>query len=144
MLRSFLAAGVVAGGLFALSVPHPVSAAPSGLGTAVDKPDHAAEQVRRGGGRGGFGGHRGFRSGGVHRGFRSYGHRGFGPRRHFRGGVWRGGRHWGYRRHRGRYFYGGLPFIYGGGYYSGCGYYWRMYRITGRWYWYRRWQACRW
>ncbi len=136
MLRSILAAGVLAGGLFVLSAPTDVAvAAPTGLADTVETPASAVDVVRRGHGGGHLFRHGGRRFGGWH------------GRRH-----WGGGRHWGYRRHRGRnlFLYGALPFIgygaYSGGYYSGysgCGRYWRRYQYTGSRYWYRRWRQCR-
>jgi hypothetical protein len=151
MLRSSLAAGVVAGGLFAFSGTM-TQAAPVGLKAAAPADSSAVVQVRRGfhGGHGfhGFRGHafrgHGFRGHAFRGG--SWGHRGF---RRWGGGGW--GRGWGHRRHHGRFFlYGALPFLgwgaynYGYGYgYGGCGWLRHRYYVTGSWYWYRRWRACR-
>jgi hypothetical protein len=131
-----LAAGMVAGGLFAFA-PTAGSAvvSPAGLdGVAKLQQSNVVEVRRRGSGVVGprhFGGQRFY--GGRH--FGAYG-----------GGHWRGHRH--HRRGGWPFFWGVAPFVgygaYSSGYYgSGCGWLWRKYRITGSWYWYRRWQDCR-
>ena len=149
MLTRLLAVGAVAGGIYALSgISEPVRAAPTGLAATGDVPNAITDVRRRGGGfgrgfRGGrhFGGRRGFGGRRFHGGQRFAGRRFYGGRRFH-------GRHYGWRRHRGRNFflYGALPFIgyhayssYGGG----CGWLWRRYQITGSRYWYRRWARCR-
>jgi hypothetical protein len=132
-----LAAGMVAGGLFVL-VPTAGAAvvSPAVLdGVGKHGQSNVVEVRRRGGGfvgRRHFGGQR-FYGGGRH-----FAHRGWsGHRRH---GHWRRGG-W-------PFFWGVTPFIgygaYSSGYYgSNCSWLWRKYRITGSWYWYRRWQDCR-
>ncbi len=144
MVKSMLAAGMVAGGLFAFSpTANAAVVSPSALEAAADRSSNIIE-VRRGGHRG-FGG----RHFGGHRfhGGRHFGHGGFGRHRFaYGGGHWRGHRH--HRRGGWPFFWGAAPFIgygaYSSGYYgSGCSWLWRKYRITGSWYWYRRWQDCR-
>jgi hypothetical protein len=145
MLKSMLAAGMVAGGLFAFA---PTASAavvsPSAVNAAADQPSSIVE-VRRG--------HRGFVGGRHFGGQRFYGggrhfaHRGFG-RRHFSHGGWGGHRHGRWRRGGWPFFWGVAPFVgygaYSSGYYgSSCDWLWRKYRITGSWYWHRRWQDCR-
>lgn len=142
MLKSMLAAGVVAGGLIAFS---PLASAavvsPAGLNSAADQPSSLIEVRRRGGhgfrGRG-FGGRR------FHGG-RHFSRRGFG-RRHFSSRHFRGHRRYG-RRGGWPFVYGALPFVgygaYSYGYGSNCSWLWRRYRHTGSRYWYRRWQDCR-
>lgn len=148
MLKTTVAAGMIAGGLMAL--PPAASAAvvaPSALAAMADQQGNVIEVGRRG--RGGWRG-RGFRGHKFHRG-RSFSRRSFGRRhygykhRGFRGYKHRGFKRHG-RRHRGwRFSYGALPFVYGGyySYRSSCGWLWRRYRYTGSRYWYRRWRACR-
>jgi hypothetical protein len=156
MSKNLVAAGILAGGLFALSASPSLSvafAAPAGLAGVTTEDSSGVTKVRRGGRGGGisrgFSGHRGFARSfrGGHRGaVRSFrGHRGFVGGRHFRShrGIRYGHRH----RHR-NFFYGGLPFLgwglYDYGYYRpSCGWLWRKYRRTGSGYWYRRWEECR-
>lgn len=153
MFTKFLAVGMVAGGIYALSgAVEPVRAAPAGLAGVGDTPNAVTDVRRRGRGvgRGGFGRGRSFGGRAFHGG-RRFGGRGFhGGRRFYGGRHFHRGRHYGWRRrHRGRNFflYGALPFIgyhaYTGGSGYRCGWLWRRYKITGSRYWYRRWERCR-
>ncbi len=119
MLKSMLAACMVAGGLFAFSpIANAAVVSPSALEAATNQSSNIIE-VRRGG---------------HHFGGRHFG--GHGHRHH---GGWRRG---------GWPLWGVAPFVgygaYSYGYYgSGCGWLWRRYQVTGSWYWYQRWQDCR-
>jgi hypothetical protein len=158
MLTKWLAVGMVAGGIYALSgAAEPARAAPAGLAAVGDTPSAVTDVRRHGGGfgRGGIGRGRGFGGRGfVGRGFGGgrafHGGRRFAGRGFYGGRRFYGGRHYGFRRHRGRnlFLYGALPFIgyqayTGYGYGRGCGRYWHRYRVTGSRYWYRRWWRCR-
>ena len=140
MLRSTLAAGMIAGGLFAF-VPATNAAvvSPSGLSSMADRPSNVIEVRRRGG-------HKGFRGRHFGRKFHSGRHfryRGHGRRHYAYGGHRRHGRRHGVSR----FLYGALPFVgygaYSYGYRSNCGWLWSRYQHTGSRYWYRRWKSCR-
>src|SRR5262245_38885089 len=118
MVKSMLAAGMVAGGLFAfVATANAAIVSPSAVTAAADQSDNIIE-VRRG--------HRGF-VGGRHFGG---GHRFYGGGRHFVHRGWGGHRRHGHWRRGGwPFFWGVAPFVgYGaysyGRYDSGCHWLW--------------------
>ena len=128
MLRSALFAVATAGLMLGQAAPASAHAAAAGVnlapglatkGTVID--------VRRGGRRFGGGKWRGFRGGGVHRGIRSFRHRGH-----------RGHRRW----RRGIYF--GAPYVIYRSYgYGNCRWLRRKAIRTGSRYWWGRYYRCR-
>lgn len=153
MIRTLAISAVAAAGLLLLpGQASRTSAAPT-IAPKIATPESAVEQVRRRGGGGGFRGGRSFRGHSFRGGGRSYS-RSFRGGRHFHGGRSYGRRwaHYGHRHHRHRWRRGviigaGFPFFYGGGYYggyyNGCGYYYRKWMRTGSRYWRNRYYECR-